>query len=109
VKIEFATLDLQDICENDKLMKKKFGNPCAIKLKTRIADLQAATYVSELTSGKPHPLKYKRLGQFSLTVSGGLRLIFECGNNPIPRTDDNAVDWNQVTVVRILCIEDYHE
>jgi len=109
VKIEFDTLDLQDLCENEKLMKKKFGNACAKKLQTRIADLQAAANVSELVSGRPHPLKYKRLGQFSISISGSLRLIFKCGNNPIPRTSDEAVDWNQVTIVRILSIEDYHE
>ena len=108
VKIEFATLDLQHICENEKLMKKKFGM-CTNKLKTRIADLMAATNVGELAAGQPHPLKYKRLGQFSVSVSGGLRLIFECGNNPTPRMDNNAIDWKQVTIVRILSIEDYHE
>lgn len=109
VKIEFATSDLQKICENDKLMKKKFGKECAIKLKSRMADLQSAEFVSELTAGKPHPLKYKRLGQFSVSVSGALRLIFESGNNPVPRGGGAAVDWNQVTTIRILSIEDYHE
>lgn len=109
VKIEFATLNLQNICENDKLMKKKFGNACANKLKARLADLQSATYVTELAAGRPHPLKYKRLGEFSITISGPLRLIFGCGNKQIPRTDGDAVDWNQVTIIRILSIEDYHE
>ena len=109
MKIEFDTLDLQDLCENEKLMKKKFGSACANKLKTRIADLQAATNVSELVAGKPHPLKYKRLGQFSVSILGALRLVFECGKHPIPKTNDESVDWNQVTIVKILFIEDYHE
>lgn len=68
VKIDFDRLDLQDLCENEKLMKKKYGNACANKLKTRIADFQAATNVSELVSGKPHPLKGKRLGQLSVLL-----------------------------------------
>ena len=109
MKIEFGTSDLQDLCENEKYMKKKLGNASANKLKIRLADLQAAKKVSELVAGKPHPLRYKRLGQFSVTILGGLRLIFECGNNPIPKTNDDSVDWTQVTIVKILSLEDYHE
>lgn len=109
MEIEFATLELQNLCETEKIMRKKFGNACAIKLKARIADIQAATYVSELVCGKPHPLKYKRLGQFSISISGALRLIFECNNSPIPMTNDSAVDWNKVSSVKIISIEDYHE
>jgi hypothetical protein len=40
VEIEFATLELQNLCETEKMMKKKFGSACAIKLKTRIADIR---------------------------------------------------------------------
>ena len=109
VKIEFDTLEIRDLCENEKSMKKKFGNACSNKLKARIADLLAAMNVSELVAGRPHPLKYKRSGHFSVSISGALRLIFECGNNPIPRTSDETVNWNQVTIVKILSIEDYHE
>ena len=65
--------------------------------------------VGELVAGKPHPLRYKRVGQFSVSISGALRLIFECGNNPIPKTNDESVDWSQVSIVRIISIEDYHE
>jgi plasmid maintenance system killer protein len=62
-----------------------------------------------LTAGRPHPLRYGRTGQYSLTISGALRLIFKCGNNPVPKKDDNTIDWNQVTDVIIISIEDYHE
>lgn len=107
--IEFDTQDLQNICENEKLMKKTHGTACTSKLKARLADLHAAASVSELTAGRPHPLRYGRQGQYSISLLGGLRLVFVCGNNPIPRTPDDTVDWTKVTIIKIISIEDYHE
>lgn len=107
--IDFATRELKEICENEKTMRRKFGTLCADKLKTRLIDLISATNVGELIAGRPHPLKGKRLEQFSLSLHGGTKLIFKCADDPIPRTCDNAVDWNAVKSVCILSIEDYHD
>ncbi|MFA6915396.1 MAG: hypothetical protein WC222_03295 [Parachlamydiales bacterium] len=107
--IEFATRELKDICENEKSMRRKYGSLCAEKIKTRLMDLLSVTNVGELIAGRPHPLKGKRLGQFSLSLHGGTKLILECADEPIPRTCDHAIDWNAVTCVCILSIEDYHD
>ena len=109
MEIVFATTDLQEVCENEKKMKKKFGCIQSLKLKTRLAELRAAKCVGELVTGHPHPLDYKRSGQFSVSLWKGWRLIFESGNNPILRTSDNSVDWHKVTIVNIFSIEDYHD
>jgi len=36
------------------------------------------------------------------------RLIFEPADNPPPTKDDGGLDWNEVTAIRIVEIEDYH-
>ena len=89
-------------------MKKKWGNELALKLMTRLADLDAASNVSELTVGRPHPLEYDRKGQFAVDLNNMIRLIFEPANEPIPKSSDGTVDWKRVTMIRILCIGDYH-
>ncbi len=89
-------------------MKKKWGNELAQKLMARLADLNAASNVSELTAGRPHPLDYDRKGQFAVDLNNMIRLIFEPANEPIPKCADETIDWNKVTMVRIICIGDYH-
>jgi proteic killer suppression protein len=107
--IEFSSHDLQSLCEQQRLMTKQLGDICSRKLRTRLADLRAAANVAELISGRPHPLKRDRTGQFALDLHGGKRLVFEPANNPIPTRDDDSIAWDLVTKVRIVFIGDYHD
>jgi|SRR5690554_689300 len=108
MNIFFETEKLKRICVDERHMTKKIGSKNAKKLKRRLADLMAAQCVSDLVAGRPHPLKQPQLGQFALNLDGGDRLIFESANDPIPQTQDEAVDWSRVTAVRIVEIGDYH-
>ena len=107
--IEFSSPDLQNLCEQQRIMTKQLGEPCSRKLRTRLADLKAVTNVGELSAGRPHPLKGDRAGQFALDLFGAKRLVFESANNPVPVRDDGAIAWHQVTKVRIVFIGDYHD
>lgn len=106
--IEFSSPDLQILCEQQRVMTKELGNDCSRKLRTRLADLRAAGNVAELSSGRPHPLKGDRAGQFALDLSGGKRLVFEPANNPVPKRADDSIAWDLVTKVRIVFLGDYH-
>lgn len=107
--IEFSSSDLQALCEQQRLMTKQLGENCSRKLRTRLADLRAAGNVAELIAGRPHPLKLDRAGQFALDLHGGKRLVFEPANNPVPTREDESIDWELVTKVRIVFIGDYHD
>lgn len=80
-------------------MVAAFGPPCAKKLQNRLADLEAAAFVADLVAGRPHPLKYGRLGQFSVDLHGPIRLVFEPNQDPVPRNPDKSIAWNQVSKV----------
>ena len=69
-------------------MVKKFGMPCAKKLMARLADLQAAETLEDVVAGRPHPLERDRLGQFAVNLHGGVRLVFESADDPVPIKDD---------------------
>lgn len=100
---------LRALCEQQRLANKKLGTPCARKLRSRLADIVAAASVSELVAGRPHPLKGDREGQFSLSLNGGVRLVFEPAHNPVPQLASGGIDWAQIKQVNILFIGDYHD
>ena len=100
---------MRSLCEQQGVALKALGKPSARKLCTRLADIAAAANVRELIAGRPHPLKGDRSGQFALDLHGGVRLVFEPANDPVPHHDEGGVDWAQVTQVRIIFKGDYHD
>lgn len=107
--IDFADAKLRALCEQHTRMVSAFGLPCAKKLQGRLADLEAAAFVTELIAGRPHPLKGNRLGQFAVDLYGAVRLVFEPDHDPLPRNADKSIAWNQVNKIRIVFIGDYHD
>ena len=59
--------------------------------------------------GRCHELKGSRKGQLSVDLDGPRRLILEPALNPLPVKDDGGLDWNRVSSVRILGVEDTHD
>lgn len=109
MNIEFADNKTQTICQNEKSAIRKLGKACSNKLKSRIADIQAAETVTDLMVGKPHPLKGNREGHFSITICDGKCLILVPANNPTPTTKEGKIDWSNVTEIKIIGIDDYHD
>ena len=107
--IDYRDDKLRELCEQRAAAEKRLGAACARKLRTRLADLDAAGCVTELVAGRPHPLQGDRLGEFALDLTGGVRLVFEPDHDPTPRRADESIDWFNVTKVRIVYIGDYHD
>jgi toxin HigB-1 len=109
MQITFGDRKLQKLCEQQSLAQRKLGANCAKKLINRVADIAAASCVTELVAGRPHPLKGDRLGEFALDLEGGIRLVFKPDQDSIPLTEDGSIDWSKVTDVCIVFIGDYHD
>ncbi|WP_035988116.1 type II toxin-antitoxin system RelE/ParE family toxin [Leptolyngbya sp. KIOST-1] len=109
MEITFTDEKLRQLCERPQLAQKKLGAPCARKLRTRLADIDAASSVKELIAGRPHPLRGDRDGQFAVDLAGGKRLVFKPENEPVPQREDGSIDWAKVTQVCICFIGDYHD
>lgn len=107
--IDFRDKKTRELCEQRAIASRKLGSACARKLRSRLADLQAAEHVTDLVAGRPHPLRGVRGGQFALDLEGGRRLVFEPNHQPVPIRDDGSIDWFRVTRVRIIYIGDYHD
>ncbi len=109
MKINFKDKKVREMCEKQGVAVKKLGVICARKLRSRLDELEASAQVSDLVAGNPHPLKGDRAGQFAVHLAGGYRLVFEPGNNPVPRHEDGGINWTQVSIVCIEFIGDYHD
>lgn len=105
----FKTKALQKLATDERVAKRELGEPCAKQLRNRLADLRAAKVVGELLAGQPHPLKGDRVGQFAVTLHGGVRLVFEATDEPLPTTPEGDINWPAVANVRVIFIGDYHE
>lgn len=109
MEIDFRDDKLRNLCEKERVARKKLGVACARKLRSRLADVHATRVVTDLAVGRPHPLKHDRAGQFALDLAGGVRLVFAPDHDPVPQTRDGSIDWSQVTAVCIEFIGDYHD
>ena len=108
--IHFDNKQIANLCTNHQTATKKLGPQGARRLRQRLENLTQADTLAQmqLLPGKCEALKGDRLGQFSLRLLGGNRLIFQPDHDPIPRKPDGGIEWQQVTAVLILAVEDYH-
>lgn len=109
MEVRFRDKKIRELCEKQAVAERKLGAASARKLKVRLVALGAATKVTDLVAGNPHPLKGDRLGEFALDLDGGWRLVFAPANDPCPKRPDGGIEWSEVTIVSIEYIGDYHD
>lgn len=111
MEIVFRTRKLEKQCNDDREARRTWGDEQAQRLRRRLDDLTAAEHLGVMRNlpGRAHELKGNRHGQISLDLRHPYRLILEPANDPIPTKHDGGLDWDAVTSVRILGIEDTHE
>lgn len=108
MEVRYKDKKIRDLCEKQAVAEKRLGAASARKLRLRLLALEAATRVTDLVAGNPHPLKGDRLGQFALDLAGGWRLVFAPAHDPCPTRPDGGIEWSHVTVISIESIGDYH-
>ncbi len=109
MEVRYKDKKLREICEKKAAAEKKLGAASARKLQVRLLALEAATRVTDLVAGNPHPLKGDRLGQFALDLAGGRRLVFAPAHDPCPTRPDGSIEWSEITIISIEFIGDYHD
>jgi len=112
VDIYFRSNKLRKVCSQQKVGIKTLGPESARKLRTRMADLEAAPTLEHLRNvpgaGRLHELTGDRKGLLSLDLKHPYRLLFIPADDPPPTKPDGGLDWSQITSVTIIDIEDTH-
>jgi plasmid maintenance system killer protein len=109
--ISFVDKKFEKQCNQHRLLVQKQGPNRANKIRQRLDDFRAANSLEDMRflGGRCHELKGNKSGQLSLDLDHPYRLIFVPGNDPIPRKEDGGLDWNQITSILIIGIEDTHD
>lgn len=112
MEIEFADPKMEKIFQDERKMLKAYGKARATKLQMRMAVLDGAASLADISRNRPercHELIGNRKGQLTVDLEGPYRLVFEPTNEPRPLKADGGLDWGRVTSIRILEIADTHE
>jgi plasmid maintenance system killer protein len=104
VEIAFASRRLRALCENDRKAIKEFGTEVAAILRRRLADIRAATSISDLVTGNVQLSEDEM--QCSLSV-GAESLIMRSNHSTPPLTKEGKLDWTAVERVQILRVCGY--
>lgn len=111
MNITYKSRKLEKSLTIDKELIKAY-NKQAKKIKQRKTQLESAATlldIDKLPQLRLHQYKGDRRGEWSIDIHKNWRLIFEIVNDPIPMIDNNnEINLNQVTDIRILSIEDPH-
>jgi plasmid maintenance system killer protein len=109
MEISFANERLKKAREASAERKKRWGEPAAGKLKTRLDDLDAAHAMEDMRNLPGHweELTGGRKGQFSCRLAGGLRLIVRPTRQPSPTKPDSGLDWRAIDQVTVLDVVDH--
>jgi len=78
----------------------------------RLDDIKGMANLSELMklpNARCHPLILNRKGQFAVDLDHPYRLVFEPANDPLPKMPDGGLDYEKITLIRILEVIDYHD
>jgi plasmid maintenance system killer protein len=110
MEISYNNNKLEKQLTDPKELNKTFGK-MAKKVNQRMKDLSGVETLSDMKkipAARCHELKGDKQGKLAVDVSGNYRLIFEPDHNPKPEKDDGGLDWQQVTKIRMIVVEDYH-
>lgn len=110
--ILFQGRKLEKTCHDQSLRVRTYGLVRAKLLERRLKEFRIVENLEELRllpQVRCHELKGNRQGTLSVDLDHPYRLIFESANNPVPRKFDRGLDWTQVTAIRILAVENYHD
>jgi plasmid maintenance system killer protein len=110
--INFDTRQLEKEFNTEKLLVRRHGLRRAELIKKRMQQLRAAEVLQHmrlLPQARCHELTADRAGQLSVDLDGPYRLIFVPADDPLPRKPDGGLDWNYVTAIVILGVENTHE
>ncbi len=111
MEIEYKTGKLRKACTEFAKGQREWGLPCAKKVYQRLNELRAAENlldISQLPGTGFHSLHHDRNGQFAVSLTGNLRLVFKPLDNPVPLLPDGGVDLEKVSGTLIVEVVDYH-
>lgn len=113
MEILFASKKLQKQFNQQKELQKVHGPRRAKLLAIVMATLRGAPTLGTFAPPyspphRCHELTGNKKGQLSVDLDHPYRLVFKPEHDPLPQRPEGGLDWNQVTAIKILGVEDTH-
>lgn len=99
--LAFATIALRDLCLSEVSMVEHLGDEKAEALKVLVADLRAATSISDVVSGEIAVSKANHRDVATYISPQGIRVSMLANHRANPVDDLGVVDWSLVTRIKI--------
>jgi proteic killer suppression protein len=109
--ISFKNRKLEKEFCDEKALKRRWGAEQAKLIARRLTELAAAENLEtlrKLLQVRAHELLGDRIGQISLDVKHPYRLLVTPDHEETPRKEDGGLDWQKITKVKVLGVEDIH-
>lgn len=110
MNIEYGNSRLKRQLGSATETKKAFGS-MAKKTIQRLNEMKASLNLAvlmQIPAAACHQLKGSRQGQWAVTISGNFRMIFELTQHQLPNKENNSLNTDTITDIKIIGIEDYH-
>jgi proteic killer suppression protein len=109
--ISFKNKKLEKELCDEKALKRHWGHEQAKLIARRLTELAAAENLEilrKLPQVKAHELLGNRAGQISLDIKYPYRLLITPDHEDTPRKEDGGLDWQKITKIKVLGLEDTH-
>ena len=112
--VEFKSKKIRKIFENEKKLLVKYGSRRTEFIKRRMYELLAASCLEDLRNLPGVRLhqhtrsKGQKKAVFSVDLDHPYRLLFESAKDPEPTLPGGGVDWESVTEICIIGVENPH-
>lgn len=105
MQIFFESYELRESIEFKATGIGLYGNTVAKKLRVRCADIESAASVSELPSFlKTEFLSKNGCDYITINLTEAVKMYFVNGHLDPPRHEDNSLDWDRVTRLKLVHI-----
>jgi plasmid maintenance system killer protein len=111
VLLSFKNKGLEKEFCDIKLLRRRWGEAQAKLIALRLEQLRAADnleILKTLPQLRAHELKGDRASQISLDIKQPYRLLIVPDHEETPLKQDGGLDWQNVTQVKVLGVEDTH-
>lgn len=103
MELAFSTEELRTLCEAEAAADRRLGPTGGTALRSRLADLRAASNVAELLAlAGTRARQGAAKDQLMIDLVDDAVLLFGPNHMKTPRTTSRDVDWSQVSRVKIL-------
>lgn len=95
-----------------KALKIEYGPEQAKLIALRLTQIAAADNLEDLRSlpqVRAHELKWNRADQISLDLRHPYRMLITPDHDDIPRNENEGLDWQKITKIKVLGVEDTHD